>query len=200
MTGADQRVGAVVLTHNRVTELLRTLDRLTALAERPAIVVVDNASRDGTADRVARRFRAVRVVRLPVNVGAAARNLGVRLCLRPYVALYDDDTWWEPGSMTGAADLLDAHPDVAVVSGRVLVGPENRPTPPAPKWRAARCRRGRACPAHPCLASSPALRMVRLRAFLAAGGFEPRLFLEPRSRCRRSTWPTPATRWSTPTM
>lgn len=175
--GGDPRVGVVVLTHNRVDEVLRTVERLAALPERPPIVVVDNGSTDGTAAALRQRHPAVAVIRLPENIGAAARNLGVRWCARPYVALCDDDTWWEPGALRRAADFLDAHPGVALVTGRVLVGQQNRPD--ATCLRMARSP----LPQPPGLAA-PALlgflagaSLVRRAAFLAAGGFEPRLAL-----------------------
>jgi len=48
MDTADPRVSVVVLTHGRCIELLRTVERLCALPERPRIIVVDNASGDAT--------------------------------------------------------------------------------------------------------------------------------------------------------
>jgi GT2 family glycosyltransferase len=51
----DDRTSVVVITHNRRTELLRTLARLERLPERPRILVTDNASTDGTAQAVAHR-------------------------------------------------------------------------------------------------------------------------------------------------
>jgi len=49
------RISVVLLTHNRVEQALATLATLLALPDRPPVVVVDNASTDGTADRIARR-------------------------------------------------------------------------------------------------------------------------------------------------
>src|SRR5438445_2853364 len=50
--GGDRRISVVIATWNRRTELARTLRQLTALPERPRLVVVDNASTDGTAAAV----------------------------------------------------------------------------------------------------------------------------------------------------
>jgi GT2 family glycosyltransferase len=99
-----------VLTHNRVAEVLRTLGRLTTLEERPDIIVVDNASTDGTADAIGQRFPAIHLLRLPVNIGAAARNMGIRFANTSYVALCDDDCWWGEGALRLAAQVLDDHP------------------------------------------------------------------------------------------
>ncbi|MGW4005013.1 glycosyltransferase family 2 protein, partial [Streptomyces nigra] len=50
----DPRTTVVVITHNRRPELLRTLDRLAELPERPRVIVTDNGSTDGTAAAVTR--------------------------------------------------------------------------------------------------------------------------------------------------
>ncbi|WP_040905829.1 glycosyltransferase family 2 protein, partial [Streptomyces griseoflavus] len=65
MTGA-RRVGVVIATRDRRDRLAVTLSRLRELPERPEILVVDNASTDGTREMVARDFPGVRVLALPV--------------------------------------------------------------------------------------------------------------------------------------
>ncbi len=104
---AEPRVAVVVLTHNRRVELTRTLEHRAALPERPEVVVVDNASTDGSLGVVRSRFPAVCYLRLERNVGAAARNVGVQRARRPFVAFCDDDTWWAPGSLGRAVELFD---------------------------------------------------------------------------------------------
>jgi cellulose synthase/poly-beta-1,6-N-acetylglucosamine synthase-like glycosyltransferase len=69
------------------------------------------------------------VVELGRNRGAAARTLGVGLATTPFVAFADDDSWWAPGALARAVEILRAHPRVAVVNARILVGPEERPDP-----------------------------------------------------------------------
>src|SRR4051812_19567555 len=112
---ADRRTGVVVITHQRRDEALAAVARLVALPEQPPVVVVDNGSADGTADAVRKNFPKVEVLALTWNAGAVGRNLGVERLATPYVAFCDEDTWWEPGSLTAAADLLDAHSRLAVL-------------------------------------------------------------------------------------
>src|SRR5438093_3395665 len=69
------------------------------------------------------------IIVLSRNLGAAGRNAGVHAVTTPYVAFCDDDTWWAPGSLARAAVLLDAYPRIAVLSARVLVGPDQREDP-----------------------------------------------------------------------
>lgn len=74
---SDGRVTVAVITRDRCASLLRTLDALGALPERPPVVVVDNGS-DRTALRaVQRRARGVRVLSPGRNTGALGRNLAV---------------------------------------------------------------------------------------------------------------------------
>jgi GT2 family glycosyltransferase len=174
---SDDRTGVVVLTHDRPRELARTLERLLALPERPRVVVVDNASEPDPTPALGARFPGVPIIRLPRNVGAAGRNAGVAWLPTPYVAFCDDDTWWAPGMLAHAADLLDAHPRLALVTGTVLVGPQQRVDPTCLEMAASPLGRVQGLPGCPVLGFLCAATVVRRRAFLEAGGFEPRLFL-----------------------
>jgi len=123
------KVSLVVLTFNRCAELLRTLSRLADIDASVPIVVVDNASTDGTAAAVAQQYPRARLLHLPENAGAAGRNAGAHACTTPYVAFCDDDTWWLPESIAVAVATLDAHPTLAAVTARVLVGEHRREDP-----------------------------------------------------------------------
>ena len=172
---ADPRVAVVMITHNRCAEVLRSLGYLIRLPEQPRIVLVDNGSTDGTADGVAQQFPHVEILDAGGNLGATGRTLGVRHVDSPYVALCDDDTWWEPGGLRYAADLLDAHPHLAVVTARVLIGPEEREDPACQTLANSPLPHQAGMPGVPLLGFLAGASVVRRSAFLAAGGFEPRL-------------------------
>jgi GT2 family glycosyltransferase len=165
------RVAVVVITRDRAGELLHTLGRLAALPERPHVVVVDQGSRDRTVELVRERFPGVTLLALERDHGAAGRTLGARAVDAPYVAFCDDDSWWEPGALARAEALLDAHPSVALVAGRVLLGPERRLDAACEEMAAS------PLPAEPGLPGPRVLgfvacgAIVRRSAFLAAGGF-----------------------------
>lgn len=161
------RIGVVIATRDRRDRVLATLAHVTALPERPPVVVVDDASRDDTAGAVAQRFPDVDVVRLTHGQGAAARNVGVQRLATPYVALLDDDSWWAPGALRRAVAALDAQPRLAVVAARVLVGDEERLDP-------ASAAMGRSPLGNEVLGFVACGAVVRRDPFLAAGGFHPR--------------------------
>lgn len=95
----DDRTTVVVITRNRRSELLRTLGLLSALPERPPIVVTDNASSDGTAAAVAQSFPEALLLCTGRNLDAVGRNVAVARVRTPYVAFCDDETWWEAGAL-----------------------------------------------------------------------------------------------------
>lgn len=171
------RVAVVMITHNRCDEILRSLDHLTALPERPHIVVVDNGSSDDTAATVARRFPQVEVVEAGSNRGAAGRNLGIRRVDAPYVALCDDDAWWEPGHLERAADLFDQHPRLAIVTARILVGPEAREASVCRELAASPLPAADGMPGPPLLGFLAGASVVRRSAFLEVGGFPEHVFI-----------------------
>jgi GT2 family glycosyltransferase len=176
-TDPDPRVAVVVITHQRREEVLLALQRLTALPEQPHVVVVDNGSTDGTAAAVAERFPGVDLVASPENLGAIGRNVGVARVDTPYVAFCDDDTWWEPGSLRAAADVLEAHPRLAVVTARILVEPGGREDPIVPELRDSPVRGADWLPG-PALGSFLAgASVLRRQAFDEVGGFCERLWL-----------------------
>ncbi len=175
--GRRMRYTVVVITHDRRRPLLRTLATLCDLPRPPHVIVVDNASADDTAAAAAADFPGIVVLRARHNLGAVARNVAVDHVQTPYVAFCDDDTWWAPGALERAADLLDAHPRLAVVTGRIVQEPGGREDPIVGELRSSPVPR-------PDWLDRPALgsflagaSMVRVGAFRAAGGFSQRLWL-----------------------
>lgn len=169
-------VSVVIATRDRCPRLLETLEHLHQLPERPHVVVVDNGSGDGTAAAVNRHFPETEVVALGENRGTAGRTAGILATSTRYVALTDDDSWWEPGALGRAALRLDRQPDLALVAGRVLVGPDDRLDPTCTAMAA-----GRPSPMLPgctdVLGFLACAAVVRRSAYLGVGGFHPRLVI-----------------------
>ncbi len=95
------------------------------------IIVVDNASTDGSADMVAQEFPTVQLIRSAVNLGfAGGNNLGIRVAdpAIPYVLLLNSDTLVKPGALTALVRFMDEHPEAGIVGPRLL-RPDGTPQP-----------------------------------------------------------------------
>ena len=91
------------------------------------IIVVDNASQDGSAEMVAREFPRVRLVRSGENLGfARATNAGLGMARGNLFMLLNPDTEVPGDALVALADFLEGHPDVAAASP-ALVFPDGRP-------------------------------------------------------------------------
>jgi len=177
MSVTDRRLSVVVITHNRRAELDLALGRLSRLSEQPPVVVVDNGSSDGTAEMVTSRHPDVVLIEPGRNLGAVGRNVGVAAVTTSYVAFCDDDTWYEDGALSRAADLLDRHPTLAVVTAQILVEPGARVDPICDEMADSPLEREPALPGHPLLSFLAGVSIVRREAFVQAGGFSERLWL-----------------------
>lgn len=165
------RVTTVVMTRDRREQLLRSLP-----CHGAPLVVVDNGSTDGSPDAAQACRPDARIVRAPGNLGALARNTGVELAQTPYAAFADDDSWWSPGSLDRAADLMDAHPGLAVLVASVLVGPQDRPDPINAQLVDSPLRNRLGLPGRPVLGFLACSVVVRRSAFLGVGGFDEVVF------------------------
>jgi len=165
------RVTTVVMTRDRWPDLRRSLPR-----HEPPVVVVDNGSTDGTPELVRRHFPDTTVVELRTNRGSPARNVGVEMATTPYVAFADDDSWWQPGALDRAADLLDEHPRLALLAGQILVGEEGRPDPVCAEMADSPLPRAADLPGPSVLGFLACASVVRREAYLAAGGFDDVVF------------------------
>jgi hypothetical protein len=99
---------------------------LESLAEAPPrrsveILVVDNASADGSAEMIEARFPHVKLIRSAENLGfAKGNNVAISRCQGRYIALVNPDVIVFPGCLDALADFLDQHPKVGNVGPRVL--------------------------------------------------------------------------------
>ncbi len=106
------------LTGNCLSSVLAALDRSSLEAE---IWVVDNASQDGSAEYVQKKFPQVKLIANDENIGfAAATNLALthigELSRPPrYVFLLNPDTLVEQDALSTLVEFLDTHPEVGVV-------------------------------------------------------------------------------------
>lgn len=166
-----------MITYRRRDEAVRAVGEHVRLPERPRLIVVDNGSDDGTADAIAEDHPSIEILRLVHNMGAAARNLGVQTAGTPYVAFSDDDSWWEPGALARAVEMLDRHPTVAAVTGRTLVGDSAVEDPLNDELAASPLERRPHLPGPRVLGFLACATVVRSAAFLDIGGFNGRMLI-----------------------
>ena len=116
----------VIVNYNRKNELLLTLTKSKELIRGKEsdyeIVVVDNASIDGSAAAVKQEFPEVVLIENPVNTGAPAWNLGFAKAKGKYFIILDDDSHIEYG-LEEALTYLDNHADVGILALNVTTGP-----------------------------------------------------------------------------
>jgi GT2 family glycosyltransferase len=161
-------VTVVVASRNRREELLTTLPRHEA-----PVVLVDNASTDGSVQAVREEHPEVTVIALDRNEGAHARTRGVARAGTAFVAFADDDSWWAPGHLGRAVEVMRAHPRLAVLNARIVVGPEERLDPICAELAASALGRPADLPGPALLGFVACGALVRAEAFAAVGGFDP---------------------------
>ena len=187
-------VCVIVVTHDSagcVPRLLASLRADPPCGYRRRVMVVDNASGDGTADRVRRSFPEALLLENPGNEGfGAACNQGARRAVEEgadYVAFVGPDTEVTPGWLEPLLRALERDPRLATVQPLVM----RDDIPGRVNTRGNRIHflgfgfsggNGtdvRTCPSgiHPCAYVSGNALVVRAREFLDAGGFDAPFFL-----------------------
>ena len=115
---------SVIIVSFNTREILRAcLARLFQVARDLEIeaIVVDNNSRDASADMVERDFPAVKLIRSGVNLGfAAANNLGFKQACGEFVLLLNPDALLEPGALQKSLAHIAADPAIGMGGGRLL--------------------------------------------------------------------------------
>jgi hypothetical protein len=122
MTQAPPRVAAVVVSYESRATLEACLDSLSRDPSVPVeTVVVDNASRDGSAEAVRAFFPDVVVVPNAENLGfARACNQGAALTRAPLLLFLNPDAALDPGALATLAALFDSRPRLGVAGPRTL--------------------------------------------------------------------------------
>lgn len=120
------RISVIIPTHNRPQLLPRAVESAFAAGTDVEVVVVDDASRDETAE-VCKGLAGIKYVRIEQNQGVAgARNAGVLASSSEYIALLDDDDVRVAGSLDLQLARLHDEPDAALIYGQALIDSADR--------------------------------------------------------------------------
>jgi len=119
---AKPKVSIIVVSFNTreaVRQCLRALDRVRDEAEFE-VVLIDNASADGTGEMVVREFPDIHTTMNTVNRGfAAAVNQAVEMSQGEYIFLLNPDTWITRHCLARMVAVLDEHPQAAVAGAQL---------------------------------------------------------------------------------
>lgn len=120
----EVRLSVIAVTWNAkkyVDQCLSSLDQIDEAATE--VIVVDNASTDGTPELIAEKFKSLRLIRNSENLGfSRANNIGIEQARGRYVCLVNSDVIVPPGCLCSLTQYLEMHPDVGVV-GPQMLGP-----------------------------------------------------------------------------
>jgi glycosyltransferase involved in cell wall biosynthesis len=113
------RLTVIVTTRNRRVLLKRAVESVINTGEDVEVIIVDDASGDGTKDDW-ENANDLRYIRLEENKGtAAARNAGIAASTAPIIAFLDDDDYRLPGSLYSQLEFLEKDNDCGVAFAKV---------------------------------------------------------------------------------
>ncbi len=114
-------VTIVIVGYNCREALQTCLLKLIAEGYPPRILVVDNASTDGTAEMIARDFPTVQLIQNTSNLGfAAACNQGIRASTSDFILLLNPDTLLKRATLQKLCDIMRAQPNIGACGPCVL--------------------------------------------------------------------------------
>lgn len=117
-------VSVIIATRDRKKKLLRLIDSIRASDYPMAlleIIVVDNASSDGTPEAVAVAFPDVRIVRSTTNLYCGGgRNAGMAVARGAYLFCVDDDNILNPACISQLVDAMEADQRIGIAAPLML--------------------------------------------------------------------------------
>jgi hypothetical protein len=107
-------LSAVILSYNRSDALERTLREIHAQkwSAEAELIVVDNASTDGSAAMVRASFPGVKLIALERNVILEGFNIGAAAATGEFLLVLDDDSWPNPGAVDSALACMRSDPSI----------------------------------------------------------------------------------------
>ncbi len=114
---------SIIIVNWNVRDLLRRC--LLSILQPPTsnlqVIVVDNASSDGSVEMVRQEFPTVRLIASEVNLGyPGGNNAGLAVARGRYVMILNPDTEIVGNALTTLIAFADAHPDVGVIGPQLL--------------------------------------------------------------------------------
>lgn len=116
-------VSIIIVNYNTKDYLCEALRSIyTYSTDDIEVIVVDNASHDGSADAVKQSFPQVNLIESERNLGfGLANNLAVSQAAAPYVMLFNSDAYLTMDTVNIMTSYLNDHTDVSCVCPRVIL-------------------------------------------------------------------------------
>jgi GT2 family glycosyltransferase len=116
-------VSIIIVSYNGMQYLPACLEALQAeLRQQDEIILIDNASTDGSPDWVSQHFPTVRLHRNPSNQGfAAACNQAAQMTGGDVLVFLNQDTQVQPGWLRGLLEPLEQDPRAGLVTSQILL-------------------------------------------------------------------------------
>jgi GT2 family glycosyltransferase len=171
---ASVQVSIIIVNWNRLDDVLKNLHylrRQTGL--RAEVVVVDNGSTDGSAERLS-RIGWIRLVLLATNVGPAeARNYGIRNASGKYIVFLDSDAVLSKSGLAKLVSRMESDPTIGIIGCRIV----NSQTRKTDAWIHALPESSHGLREFDTYSFSAAGAIARTQALRAAGPFWDELFI-----------------------
>ena len=196
-SGASASISAVVVAFNSGVWLKHCAQALLASAQVAELIIVDNASSDGSADSVS-ALAKVQILRNAVNLGfAAGCNRGAAQSQQAWLLFVNPDCVVAPDQLSALLQIAASEPRVGVVSAQLLnadgsaqrASLRNEPTPAraiaqalglsawSTRVQGVEMRVPKAEGLHEVAACSGALMLMRRSLYQQLGGFDEGYFL-----------------------
>lgn len=110
-------VSVNILSFNRKDELRNTLQKVYEQDYKNIeVIVVDNASNDGSADMIKLEFPDVQLIQLEKNIGIAGWNEGFKVAKGEYVLVLDDDAYPDKSALGISVELLKSNSSFGAIA------------------------------------------------------------------------------------
>jgi GT2 family glycosyltransferase len=117
------KISVIIVSYNVRDFLLHSLQSIKKALDRipSEIIVVDNASVDGSAQSVSKHFPKVNIIENDSNIGfSAANNIGLKKANGKYIVLINPDTLVQEDTFTKLIEFMDIHPEAGGATCKIL--------------------------------------------------------------------------------
>ncbi len=113
----SELISVVILSFNRKEEVLNTIKKVNDVDySNKEIIIVDNASNDGTTKEIKQNYPTIKIISLKNNIGVSGWNYGYNEAKGRFVLLLDDDAYPEKSSFKKCIDVFEKDKIVACIA------------------------------------------------------------------------------------